>query len=158
MGICTSQINPPLPVTLPDDLIAEVLSFLDGKSLIRLKCVSKSWYSLKLCINLWLSHLIWEQRVTRNCFPLEILMKCQFLCQLFPCWWIVLVLVTVPRKIILLCGKWENFELKRLGLNCSNLVITSMVSLNIVICCHYTFLVIHWYWQAIDNTLFSIIV
>jgi hypothetical protein len=50
MGICTSksrrQINPPLPVTLPDDLIAEVLSFLDVKSLIRLKCVSKSWYSL----------------------------------------------------------------------------------------------------------------
>jgi F-box interacting protein len=50
MGICTSksrpQINPPLPVTLPDDLIAEVLSFLDVKSLIRLKCVSKLWYSL----------------------------------------------------------------------------------------------------------------
>jgi hypothetical protein len=50
MGICPSkfrrQINPPLPITLPDDLIAEVLSFLDVKSLIRLKCVSKSWYSL----------------------------------------------------------------------------------------------------------------
>jgi len=35
-----------LRVTLPDDLIAEVLSFLDVKSLMRLKCVSKPWKSL----------------------------------------------------------------------------------------------------------------
>jgi len=50
MGICPSksqrQINPSSPVILPDDLIAEVLSFLDVKSITRLKCVSKSWYSL----------------------------------------------------------------------------------------------------------------
>jgi len=50
MDICPSksqrQINPPSPVILPDDLIAEVLSFLDVKSITRLKCVSKSWYSL----------------------------------------------------------------------------------------------------------------
>ncbi|XP_058725744.1 F-box/kelch-repeat protein At3g23880-like [Vicia villosa] len=34
------------PVTLPDELIAEVLSLLKPKSLLRLKCVSKSWNSL----------------------------------------------------------------------------------------------------------------
>ncbi|KEH37782.1 putative F-box domain-containing protein [Medicago truncatula] len=50
MGICPSkfrhEINSPSPVILPDDLIAEVLAFLDVKSLTQLKCVSKSWYSL----------------------------------------------------------------------------------------------------------------
>ncbi|CAL5186940.1 unnamed protein product [Lathyrus oleraceus] len=35
-----------VPVTVPDDLIAEVLSLLKVKSLMRFKCVSKSWNSL----------------------------------------------------------------------------------------------------------------
>ncbi|XP_058725771.1 F-box/kelch-repeat protein At3g23880-like [Vicia villosa] len=34
------------PVTLPDELIAEVLSLLKPKSVMRFKCVSKSWNSL----------------------------------------------------------------------------------------------------------------
>ncbi|AES80211.2 F-box and associated interaction domain protein [Medicago truncatula] len=39
-------MTPVTPVVLPDDLIAELLSFLPVKSLVRLKCVSKSWKSL----------------------------------------------------------------------------------------------------------------
>jgi F-box interacting protein len=35
-----------LPIILPDELIIEVLSFLPVKSLMRLKCVSKSWKTL----------------------------------------------------------------------------------------------------------------
>ncbi|KAK2413822.1 F-box/kelch-repeat protein [Trifolium repens] len=34
------------PVTLPEELIGEVLSFLSVKSLIRMKCVNKSWNTL----------------------------------------------------------------------------------------------------------------
>ncbi|KAI5440943.1 hypothetical protein KIW84_010421 [Lathyrus oleraceus] len=41
------KINSPSPVTaVPDELIAEVLSLLKVKSLLRLKCVSKSWNKL----------------------------------------------------------------------------------------------------------------
>ncbi|KAI5440947.1 hypothetical protein KIW84_010424, partial [Lathyrus oleraceus] len=41
------MINSPSPITaVPDELIAEVLSLLTVKSLLRLKCVSKSWNSL----------------------------------------------------------------------------------------------------------------
>ncbi|CAL5206005.1 unnamed protein product [Lathyrus oleraceus] len=40
------EINAPSPITLPDELIAEVLSLLNVKSLTRLKCVSKSWNSI----------------------------------------------------------------------------------------------------------------
>ncbi|KEH37800.1 putative F-box domain-containing protein [Medicago truncatula] len=38
--------NTPSPVILPDELVAEVLSFLPVNSLMQLKCVSKSWNSL----------------------------------------------------------------------------------------------------------------
>ncbi|XP_058739931.1 F-box/kelch-repeat protein At3g23880-like [Vicia villosa] len=36
----------PSPIILPDDLIAELLSFLPVKYLLRFKCVSKSWRTL----------------------------------------------------------------------------------------------------------------
>ncbi|CAI8612337.1 unnamed protein product [Vicia faba] len=36
----------PSPVFLPEELVAEVLPFLPVKSLVRLKCVNKSWKSL----------------------------------------------------------------------------------------------------------------
>ncbi|CAL5192734.1 unnamed protein product [Lathyrus oleraceus] len=36
----------PSPIFLPDDLIAKLLSFLPVKSLVRFKCVSKSWRTL----------------------------------------------------------------------------------------------------------------
>ncbi|XP_004491778.1 F-box/kelch-repeat protein At3g23880-like [Cicer arietinum] len=34
------------PAFIPDHLIAEILSFLSVKTILRLKCVSKSWYTL----------------------------------------------------------------------------------------------------------------
>jgi len=45
MGISPSKLlrRPSTTVTLADELIVEVISFLDVKSLMRFKCVSKSW-------------------------------------------------------------------------------------------------------------------
>lgn len=44
------EYNAPLPplVFIPDELIAEILSFLDVKTILQLKCVSKSWKNLIL--------------------------------------------------------------------------------------------------------------
>ncbi|XP_058727168.1 F-box/kelch-repeat protein At3g23880-like [Vicia villosa] len=40
------KINAPSPITLPEELIVQILSMLNVKSLMKLKCVSKSWNSI----------------------------------------------------------------------------------------------------------------
>ncbi|XP_058755859.1 F-box/kelch-repeat protein At3g23880-like [Vicia villosa] len=45
-AIPCGEINAPSPVTLPEELIVQILSLLTVQSLTRLKCVSKSWNSL----------------------------------------------------------------------------------------------------------------
>ncbi|XP_004494051.1 F-box/kelch-repeat protein At3g23880-like [Cicer arietinum] len=46
MDVQSATCMTPSPVVLPDDLIPEVLSLLSVKSLLRLRCVSKSWRAL----------------------------------------------------------------------------------------------------------------
>ncbi|XP_004492102.2 F-box/kelch-repeat protein At3g23880-like [Cicer arietinum] len=46
MDVQSATYMTPSPVVLSDDLIPEVLSFLSVKSLLRMRCVSKSWRAL----------------------------------------------------------------------------------------------------------------
>ncbi|MCH87199.1 F-box protein [Trifolium medium] len=46
MNIPPPSIVAASPVTLPEELIGEVLSYLTVKSLMRMKCVNKSWNTL----------------------------------------------------------------------------------------------------------------